>query len=453
MSSTSRTLAQSFTALRRRGAALIGAAALVASLGAASSVQAQDTVTLHFTWYNDGQEGQILRGLLDKFEAANPTVKVVLDVVAFKDLHTTLSAQVIAGQGPDLARETAPQLYYGNLLDLTPYLKDPAAFKAAYPAADFDVLAGPQTGLTGFPLDTTSSGMFVNETLFKKAGVAIPSDSNPKATWEQWVDAATKIRDAAGVPYAIAIDRSGHRWFSMVLSYGGHIVGPDGKFTIDTPGFRQAAAQLLSWHSNSLIPLEVWAGSGSGYAAATDYFINQQLPVYYAGSWQVSNFDKVIGSKFDWKAVPTPCETVCSAMPGGTFVLAFKSSQHPKEVGALVDYLTSPDVASQYAVAAPALPARLDLAKAGLKYPSRSDDLNVFLKNIAEMPNEAFALQNNALINQVNFETRDRLSQVIVGEITLDTAIKDIQQKMDTLQAQGPAMPTAAATMAATSTK
>jgi alpha-1,4-digalacturonate transport system substrate-binding protein len=441
--------------LKQRGAALVGAAALIASLGAATGAQAQSAVTLHFTWYNDGQEGQIMRGLLDKFEAANPNIKVALDVVAFKDLHTTLSAQVSAGQGPDLARETAPQLYYGNLLDLTPYLKDATAFKAAYPAADFDVLAGPQPGLNGYPLDTTSSGMFVNVSLFKKAGVAIPSDGNDKATWEQWVDAATKVRDAAGVPYAVAIDRSGHRWFSMVLSYGGHIVGPDGKFTIDTPGFRQAAAQLLSWHTNNLIPLEVWAGSGSGYAAAADYFINQQIPVYYAGSWQVSNFDKVIGTKFDWKAVPTPCETICSAMPGGTFVLAFKSSQHPKEVGQLVDYLTSPDVASQYAVNAPALPARLDLAKQGLKYPSRSDDLNVFLKNIAVMPNEAFALQNNALINQVNFESRDRLSQVIVGEIDLNTAIKDIQQKMDTLQAQGPSTPAAtkAATAAATAAK
>ena len=137
---------------KQRGAALVGTAALIASLGAASGAHAQDAVTLHFTWYNDGREGQIMRGLLDKFEAANPGIKVALDVVAFKDLHTTLSAQVSAGQGPDLARETAPQLYYGNLLDLTPYLKDPVAFKAAFPAADFDVLAGPQTGLTGYPL-------------------------------------------------------------------------------------------------------------------------------------------------------------------------------------------------------------------------------------------------------------------------------------------------------------
>lgn len=291
---------------------------LIASIALTSGARAaQSAVELHFTWYNDGQEGQVLRTLLDQFEAQNPDIKVVVDTVAFKDLHTTLSAQVTVDQGPDLARETAPQLYYGKLLDLTPYLADPAGLKAAYASAEMDVLAGPQGGLNGYPLDSSSSGPFVNVTLFKKAGVAIPSDSSDKVTWEEWVAAAKKVRDATGVPYAVAIDRSGHRWFSMVLSYGGKFFDANGKFTIDTPAFRKAADQLINWHKDGLSPLEVWAGGGGGYAAATDFFINQQLPFYYSGSWQVSNFDKVIGDKFEWKAVPNPCETICTGMPGG----------------------------------------------------------------------------------------------------------------------------------------
>jgi len=244
------------------------AATFSAGRGAQASVAAQSPVTLHFTWYNDGQEGTVMRGLLDKFEAQNPDIKVALDVVAFKDLHTTLSAQVSVDQGPDLARETSPQLYDGKLLDLTPYMSDTAGFIAAYPAADLKVLAGTQRGLTGFPLDRTSSGMFVNVSLFNQAKVAIPSDSSDKVTWEQWVTAAKQVRDATNVPYAVAIDRSGHRWFSMVLTYGGHLLDSSGKFTIDTPGLRQAANQLLSWHTDGLSPLEVWAGGGTGYAAA-----------------------------------------------------------------------------------------------------------------------------------------------------------------------------------------
>ncbi len=409
------------------------AALLIFNLGA--SAHAQAPVELRFTWYNDGVEGQVLRGLLDQFEAKNPDIKVVVDTVAFKDLHATLSAQVEVDKGPDLARETEPQRYYGKLLDLTSYLSDPKSFSTVYSAALLNVLAGTQGGITGYPLDFTSSGPFVNVSLFKKANVAIPSDTNAKVSWTEWVEVAKKVRDATGVPYTVAIDRSGHRWFSSVLEYGGTFFDKDGKFTIDTPAFRKAAEMLIGWHKDGLAPLEVWAGGGSGYAAAADFFINQQVPLYYSGSWQVSNFDKVIADKFEWKAVPNPCDVTCTGMPGGGFVIAFKSSQHPKEVARVIDFLTSKDIAGKFAVDSRLLPARLDLAKDGLTYPTRATDLSTFLKAVTLTSDEAFRLQNHPLIQAVNVETRDRLSQVIVGEITLDDAIKKIQAKMDDLQA------------------
>jgi len=38
-------------------------------------------VELRMTWYDDGSEGQVLRDLLDRFEAENPDVRVVIDTV------------------------------------------------------------------------------------------------------------------------------------------------------------------------------------------------------------------------------------------------------------------------------------------------------------------------------------------------------------------------------------
>ena len=37
-----------------------------------SGVFAQSTTDLRITWYDDGNEGQVLRDLLDRFEADNP---------------------------------------------------------------------------------------------------------------------------------------------------------------------------------------------------------------------------------------------------------------------------------------------------------------------------------------------------------------------------------------------
>jgi len=58
---------------------------------------AQDVVELRILWYNDGTEGDALRTLLDQFEAENSDIRVIVDTIAYADIHTTLQAQVETG--------------------------------------------------------------------------------------------------------------------------------------------------------------------------------------------------------------------------------------------------------------------------------------------------------------------------------------------------------------------
>lgn len=48
--------------------------------------EAADPVELRFIWYDDGEEGAVMRDLLDRFEADNPDIKVVMDIVAYKTI-------------------------------------------------------------------------------------------------------------------------------------------------------------------------------------------------------------------------------------------------------------------------------------------------------------------------------------------------------------------------------
>ncbi|NOG50136.1 MAG: extracellular solute-binding protein [Chloroflexi bacterium] len=71
------------------------------------SVAAQDAVELRMVWYNDGNEGEVVRDLLDRFEADNPDIKVVIETVGYSDgILQQLPLQVQAGEAPDLARLT-----------------------------------------------------------------------------------------------------------------------------------------------------------------------------------------------------------------------------------------------------------------------------------------------------------------------------------------------------------
>ena len=55
------------------------AASTVAGGLMASAAMAE--TKLRMMWYNDGNEGEVMQSLLDRFEAANPDISVTLDVV------------------------------------------------------------------------------------------------------------------------------------------------------------------------------------------------------------------------------------------------------------------------------------------------------------------------------------------------------------------------------------
>src|SRR5690606_15259978 len=113
-------------------------------------------VELRMTWYDDGSEGAVMRELLDRFEAANPDVTVVMDTVPYSSgILESLPLQLAAGEGPDIARVTNLAGLSQYFLDLRPYLDDAAywdtncaPFLDWMRAAGSDAIPGFMTQLT-----------------------------------------------------------------------------------------------------------------------------------------------------------------------------------------------------------------------------------------------------------------------------------------------------------------
>ncbi len=407
-----------------------------AATQAPTQAPAAASVELHMLWYNDGNEGDVMRDLLNRYEAANPGIKVVMDTVAYKDIHNILQTQVEGNTPPDMARVTDVARFAGKYLDMTPYMTDPKGWAADWPPQVLQSFrtGSDTTGLYGFPTQFTVTGPFINRTLFQQANVPVPSDTKKDVTWDEWVTAAKQVATATKTPYAIAIDRTGHRFWGPSLSNCAHYVDSttSKKFTIDTPGFRETANMLISWHKDKITPLDIWVGSGGAYAAGNDYFVNGQLVMYMSGSWQIGQFAKLIGNKFEWDAIPNPSGKCGSTgIPGGALLAAMGGTKHPKEVTRLMEWLSSDEILGEFSARSLFIPGKLTLAKKGIQYPSSNKQLNVFLAEIPKLMPEAYTLQYHPLTFVLNTEIRDRLSQVITGELTLDQAIQKIQQKMD----------------------
>ncbi len=404
---------------------------------ALTSVHAQDAVELRIAWYDDGNEGTVLRDLLDKFEAENPDIKVVVDTVAYNVILEQLPLQVEAGEGPDMARVTNFDAFKGYYLDLRPLLADAAYWEASFSPTVFAALRteeDAEDAIFGFPNQFTVTGPYINRTLFEQAGVEVPSDSSDSVTWAEWTEAAKAVAEATGTQYAIAIDRSGHRVAGPAFSSGAVFFNEDGSISVDTEGFREFAQLVVDWHTEGITPAEVWVGAGGSYAAAADFFINGQLVMYMSGSWQIGRFSNDIGDTFDWEAVPNPTgEGGSTGMPGGTMMVAFAQTEHPEEVARVMDYLVQEDVMKEFVERTLFIPGHIALGE--LAYQTESEAagaaLTTFAAEVPKLSDQAYELQFGGKAFAINNPIRDRLTQVITGELSLDDAIARIQQDID----------------------
>ena len=383
--------------------------------------------------YQDGVECEVTAAIAKRFEAQNPGTKVIIDTVPYKSIVEQLPVQLAAGQGPDIARVTDLGGLSKYYLDVRPHLKN-----AAYMEANFGSTlpwlrpTATDKGIYGFMSQLTMTGPYVNKTLFEQAKVAIPG---PKATWDEWVEAARKVSKATQTPAALAWDRSGHRFAGPAISYGAKIFDAKGDLLLDA-GYKAAVSKFVAWHKDGAMLKEVWGGSGgSTYADSIGEFKNGRVAMVLSGSWQINRLQKDIGNAFDWAAVPNPCgPAACTGIPGGAAWVALKTSKSPKEVGAFLEFMAQEANYSEFVSKTDNIPAHAGLAKKGVNYatatPAARAALGVFSSGVASLSPVAFQFQGYKFNRAIMLPTVARVTQAIVGEMSVDEALTKIGADM-----------------------
>lgn len=399
----------------------------------------EEEIALRILWFDDFAESLTLRSQLEAFEAMHG-ITINVELLSSSEVNSTLWDSLRRSDPPDLVRTNLPANYRRFYLDLRPYLADPEDWESNF-NPDFlaSLRATPDSdGLHGYPADITISAPYVNVDLWEQAGVPIPSDTKEVVTWDEWVTAATQVQAALSTEehpiYALTIDRSGHRFWGMSLGLCAEYLDldmetPYDSLRIDSPGFRDAAETLLDWHQRALVPVEVWGNN----APATEYFVNGQVAFYYSGNWHLSEFDRRIES-FEWKAVPNPQpQDGCghTGMVGGTTVVAMEGTDHPELVGQLVDYLTQHDNLKTFYEANILLPGHLGIAEEGLDYPSATEQIAVFQRELANADRQAYLLQYHPNSADIHESIRDGLIELINNrDMTIDEAIELINARL-----------------------
>ena len=183
-----------------RRIAIFAAVGLVASLALtiAPAQAAEVHIKLVMASYTDAMT-PYYTDLITRFEAANPGIKVDLDVVAWPEIGQKVKTLIASGQSPDVvnndefAGEAADGLLYkaseivspSTLADIIPAFMTNSQYKGvAYAVPDL----------------ASARAFFYNKTILKGAGVM-----KPPATWAELTAAAIKIKKKYPSVYPLAL--------------------------------------------------------------------------------------------------------------------------------------------------------------------------------------------------------------------------------------------------------
>ena len=388
-----------------------------------------NAVEIKFICYQDSNECDVIAKAATEWEASSGH-SLNIETVGYQVVREQLENLLESDAAPDVARVTNLGGLNKFYLDLTPYV-DVSYWEKNYGATlPWYRKPSGDNGIYGWQTQLTVTGPYVNVTMFEDAGVDMPEEG---ASWDDWAEALRQVKSELGLTAGLAIDRTAHRWAGPAFSYGAKF-HKDGVPILVDDGFRKFAEVFVGWHKEGLMPAEGWpAGAGTAYKNAAPLFLDGTVAMHMSGSWMLGNYDKNI-TDFEWKVVPIPCGPGgCGAMPGGSGVVAFKSTKHPEAAASFINFLAQTDNAAHFASNTSNITAHQGLQKRGIDYsgvsPVVSAGLSTFAANAgkaAETTPQAYWFQGYNKNFAIYGIVPDYITKAITGEMSLDDALNAI---------------------------
>ena len=373
--------------------------------------------SMTYVYFSDGEpDMQATEAAVAAFEEASGA-DVEIQVVAFPDLETTLQAALSGGDVPHVARVSGWRPYDGDLVDMNEAIG--ADYSSQFLAGQVATAVNADGQFLAVPSDITMNGPIINVDAFTEAGVEIPTEW----TWDELIAAATEVQEAAGMEFALAIDKSGHRISTVLSQFGTVLFDADG-VALDPAQAEAAIGTLTDLMAEDAMNPDFWLESGSRYADARELFLAGGVPVWISGNWQVGGLSSE--ASFEWAAVPNPCAERCGGFPGGKYMVAFSGSDNPELGAAFVEFMNGTETQRGLCEGASWLPTRNDLIESGVEYPDRNDDMNVFLADVAATPEDTYLSLASPAFGAGATAVVEEIGLVVAGEEDVATAVENI---------------------------
>lgn len=321
--------------------AIAAALALATALAGCSAASEPTTVRL----WALGREGELVAQLIAGFEREHPEIRVSVQQVPFTVAHEKLLTAYVGDATPDLAQLGNSWLPELAALGALAPLDDDIARSSIVRPPDFfpgiwetNVVDGAAYGVPWY-VDTRL--LFYRRDLLAAAGFAAPPVS-----WPAWLDAMRAIKRRAGpgqFAVLLPVDEF-EQLVSFALQQDEPLLRDHGRFgNFRGAGFRRALTFYLQIFVEQLAPVTTqiqvpnpWNELARGYFS---FFLH--------GPWSIGEFKRRLpaSQQASWATAILPGPHGPGAgLAGGSSLVIFRRSAHPREAWQLIEYLSRTDV-------------------------------------------------------------------------------------------------------------
>ena len=372
------------------------------------------------------------------YTVKHPEVDIEVQVTNWTEYWTKLEAAAESNTMPDIFwMHTNQILYYadfGMLADVTDLYadEDPSYYQNHFSDISIGNASGSDGRLYGVPKDKDNLVLVYNKEMFDAAGVAYPDEN---WTWDDLVSASAQIYDKTGKYGYMAYNDDQMGYWSFVYQAGGCILTEDKtRAGFDQPGTRKGMEFYVGLQDYEWCPDQSYfAETAPGTA-----FFSGIGSMYIEGNWELMNkcvsFPDMNGK---WDIAPMPkCPDPVSGDGRATISngLCYSTAAHGKTRDIALDVIKffgteeAQLLASSYGAAISAYngteqPYFDAFDKAGY-------DINVPIL----MDQFAYGVQNvnNAAKPKWKSPVLDELNKVYNGQQSLDSALDNMQNIIDT---------------------
>ena len=398
-------------------------------LGAGGSASAEEIV-----WWSPNWGQARAEELIKKFEAANPDVKVKLDVTVSNGLQNRIQVALRSGSPPDLIDSsmqwTVPFANTGKLLPLDDFVAKSRIDLGDFYAATLKS-ARHEGKLYGLPYRAQTLGLLYNKQHYRDAGL---DPEKPPQTWDEFIKVSqqlTKKNSKGEQQYGFGVVGGGEvqniitRLMPFIWMNGGTVISDDEKRALVN---QPEAVQAVEFYTSPFTKLGVSPPSTlqNDGAALRKLFSAGAISQYLSGQYDLpaikqENPEIEVGAT----AFPHPAGKQTSGVLSGWNFIVPKDSKHIDAALRLAGFLVKPENMGYYTDTFPA-------TKSAMKLPRFDDPPLQPFKDMLQYTKPAPSHPAWVRVVQIMYDsTQEILLKRTTPQAAMDEANKKIQALLD----------------------